>query len=77
MSVLPAVPWPTNVAVEAAIDALFVRLNMFDPLVMVIVGDVLDVGGPAKLPVALPGVAPFVTSSSDAAISESSQRRAQ
>src|SRR5438034_11824329 len=37
--------------------ALVVRLNVFEPLVIVIVGAVVDVGAPAKVPVAFAAVA--------------------
>src|SRR5437879_3423714 len=63
-------PWPLRahtlalkVPVALAFVALVVRLVVFPPLVIVIVGAVVDVGAPAKLPVALAAVALFVSTS--------------
>jgi len=52
-----------KVPVALAFVALVVRLVVFPPLLIVIVGAVVDVGGPAKLPVALAGDALFVSTS--------------
>ena len=63
VSVSPTVVWPTKVPVTLAVEALFVRVKVFDPLVTVIVGAVVDVGKPVKVPVAVDGTALFVSTS--------------